>query len=219
MTNILPGVCLRAWLAAGVRISLPSHRLMMCMHLIGICMRSCCAGFRPSQFLLVRQERLRSARAPALLAGLSNFTGLHYNSPVLHDKDEELRMHCEAPDLHAESDAGATPAAAVAKAGQAVATKAGGASSSPGGGASGGGGRAPRSGSGGGRGARRRARQREAAVEGGATRVFVNSHSSYTGHDAVRRTQLSERVEAEVERLTSAHWKMLTELGVSELSL
>ena len=35
----------------------------------------------------------------------------------------------------------------------------------------------------------------------------------------VRRTQLSDAVEAEVERLTSAHWRMLAELRVSELIL
>ena len=69
--NALPYVCLRAWLAA---------------------------GFRREQFLVVRSDVLRSVRASRLLAVLSNHTGLHYNTAVLHDREEELNVHCEAPD-------------------------------------------------------------------------------------------------------------------------
>ena len=39
---------------------------------------------------------VHSIRAP--VEQVSNFTGLHYNRPVLHDKEEELAAHCEAPD-------------------------------------------------------------------------------------------------------------------------
>ena len=35
--------------------------------------------------------------APELLSGLEAATGLHYNKAVLHDKEEELVRHCEAP--------------------------------------------------------------------------------------------------------------------------
>jgi hypothetical protein len=72
VTNILPYVCIRSWLAA---------------------------GFRKDQFMLVRQERLRRLRADVLLPALSNFTGLHHNRAVLDDRGEELRAHCEAPDI------------------------------------------------------------------------------------------------------------------------
>ena len=53
--NAMPYVCVRAWMAA---------------------------GFRPHQFMLVRQHKLRAARSHQLLAALSNFTGLHYNQKV-----------------------------------------------------------------------------------------------------------------------------------------
>ena len=71
VTNAMPYVCLRAWLAA---------------------------GFKREQFLLVPSARLRSIRAPALVSKLAQFTGLHYNEAVLLDKREELGAHCEAPE-------------------------------------------------------------------------------------------------------------------------
>ena len=74
VTNILPYVCLSAWVAA---------------------------GFQPHQFRVVRQEKMRSLRAPQLLTALSNFTGLTYNQEVLHHMDIELQAHCEAPDTGA----------------------------------------------------------------------------------------------------------------------
>ena len=49
--------------------------------------------------MLVRQERLRRLRADVLLPALANFTGLHHNRAILDDRDEELRAHCEAPDV------------------------------------------------------------------------------------------------------------------------
>ena len=63
VTNAMPYVCLRAWLAA---------------------------GFKREQFLLVPSARLRSIRAPALVSKIAQFTGLHYNEAVLLDKREEL---------------------------------------------------------------------------------------------------------------------------------
>ena len=71
VTNAMPYVCLRAWLAA---------------------------GFKREQFLLVPSARLRSIRAPALVSKIAQFTGLHYNEAVLLDKREELGAHCEAPE-------------------------------------------------------------------------------------------------------------------------
>ena len=59
--------------------------------------------------MLVRQERLRRLRADVLLPALSNFTGLHHNRAVLDDRGEELRAHCEAPDI-AKEHASATGA-------------------------------------------------------------------------------------------------------------
>lgn len=44
-----------------------------------------------------------------------------------------------------------------------------------------------------------------------------NSHSQYTGHDAVRRTQLSPPVQAELDRLIEAHAKLLDGIGIHEL--
>ena len=70
VTNSMPYVCLRSWMAV---------------------------GFAAEQFMLVRQERLKRARASDLLGAVSNFTGLHYNREVLHDKEIELAVHCEAP--------------------------------------------------------------------------------------------------------------------------
>ena len=76
VTNIMPFVCVSSWLAA---------------------------GFQPHQFMLVRQEKLRSLPARELLPALANFTGLTYNDAVLNDKQEELRMHCESPDVSSSS--------------------------------------------------------------------------------------------------------------------
>ena len=70
VANAMPYVCVRAWMAT---------------------------GFQHHQFMLVRQGRLREATADKLLPALANFTGLHYNQPVLADKSEELNVHCEAP--------------------------------------------------------------------------------------------------------------------------
>ena len=47
---------------------------------------------------MFRSEQLRKMGAYDLLDQVSNFTGLHYNQPVLRDKEEELAAHCEAPD-------------------------------------------------------------------------------------------------------------------------
>ena len=146
VTNILPYVCVRSWLAA---------------------------GFAPHQFMLVRQTKLRTARAKPLLAALANFTGLHYNRAVLHDKEEELNVHCEAPASVSNSD---SPSSGVAGS------------------------------------ARRRAHAHEAA------RPMVNSHSTYTGHDAVRRTKLSPSLQADLARLAEAHSSMLDELQLQELA-
>ena len=71
VTNAMPFVCARSWVAA---------------------------GFQPSQFAVLHQARLRKMTAPELLSGLEAATGLHYNKAVLHDKEEELVRHCEAPD-------------------------------------------------------------------------------------------------------------------------
>ena len=71
VTNALPFVCARSWIAA---------------------------GFKPSQFAVLHQARMRKMTAPELLSGLEAATGLHYNKAVLHDKEEELVRHCEAPD-------------------------------------------------------------------------------------------------------------------------
>ena len=152
VTNILPFVCVSSWLAA---------------------------GFQPHQFMLVRQEKLKSLPATTLLPTIANFTGLHYNEALLQDRNEEFRVHCESPDVHA-------AAAPTASAG-----------SSPSGGA--------------GRGHRRR--QNQAAVD----RPLVNSHSQYTGHNAVERTKLSPSVQAELDRLADAHSSMLNGLGLREL--
>ena len=46
----------------------------------------------------MRSEQLRKMGAHELLSQVSNFSGLHYNAPVLNDKQEELAAHCEAPD-------------------------------------------------------------------------------------------------------------------------
>ena len=70
VANSMPYVCLRSWIAT---------------------------GFRRHQFMLVPQARLRRSKADVLLPALANFTGLHYNKEVLMDKEEELRVHCEAP--------------------------------------------------------------------------------------------------------------------------
>ena len=74
LTNALPYVCVRAWLAA---------------------------GFKPHQLLLLRSEQLRTATADEFLTLVANHTGLHYNRAVLHDKQEELLVHCEAADSKA----------------------------------------------------------------------------------------------------------------------
>ena len=80
VTNAMPYVCLRAWLAA---------------------------GFKREQFLLVPSSRLRSIRAPALVSKIAQFTGLHYNEAVLLDKREELGAHCEAPETQSRGRAAA----------------------------------------------------------------------------------------------------------------
>ena len=49
--------------------------------------------------------------------------------------------------------------------------------------------------------------------------VFVNSHSTYTGRDAERRTQLSHEVQAELDRIADAHTELLESLGVQELQV
>ena len=46
----------------------------------------------------VPSAKLRMLRAPELLRGISNFTGLHYNEAVLAHRHEEFTTHCEAPD-------------------------------------------------------------------------------------------------------------------------
>ena len=71
VTNALPFVCARSWIAA---------------------------GFMPSQFAVLHQAHMRKMTAHKLLSGLEAATGLHYNKAVLHDKEEELVRHCEAPD-------------------------------------------------------------------------------------------------------------------------
>lgn len=71
VTNSMVYVCVKSWLAS---------------------------GFKPSQFMVMRSEVLRNMPAKQLLGTVSNFTGLHYNKEVLHDKEEELAAHCEAPD-------------------------------------------------------------------------------------------------------------------------
>ena len=111
-----------------------------------------------------------------LMTFLSHADGIPRFTQVLDDRDEELRAHCEAPDVAL----------------------------------------APTSPSGGvGRGHRRRTR--EAAAQPPPERPMVNSHSQYTGHNAVERTKLSAPVQAELDRLANAHQQMLNELGLHEL--
>lgn len=71
VTNALPYVCIRSWLAA---------------------------GFDKSQISVLPQARLRNMTAPQLLGAVADATGLHYNKEVLHDRDQELVAHCEAAD-------------------------------------------------------------------------------------------------------------------------
>lgn len=71
LTNALTYVCARSWIAT---------------------------GFRPSQFMLVRSADLKKQSARTLLPKISNFTGLHYNEPMLWEKEEELRVHCDGPE-------------------------------------------------------------------------------------------------------------------------
>jgi len=49
-------------------------------------------------------------------------------------------------------------------------------------------------------------------------RPLVNTHADYTGHDAVRRTQLSAATLRELSRLANAHSSLLDELGLFELA-
>ena len=49
------------------------------------------------------------------------------------------------------------------------------------------------------------------------SRPLVNTHSAYTGHDAVRRSQLSAGTHAELARLADAHSALLDGLGLREL--
>ncbi len=50
-------------------------------------------------------------------------------------------------------------------------------------------------------------------------RPFVNSHSSYAGKDAVRRTRLEPALLTELTRLADAHLRLLDSLGLRELEL
>lgn len=166
VTNAMPHVCVRAWLAA---------------------------GFRKEQFLLVPSARLRTVEAGALVSALANFTGLHLNQEALARKDKEFRTQCEAPDAaqrrararaKAADGVTATDAAAAAAADPLRITR------------SADGAAAPKPGE----------------------KVMVNTHSTYTGHDAVRRTQLAPELRAELSRLLGAHVSMLEALGLPELS-
>lgn len=183
--NSMPFVCLSSWLAA---------------------------GFKPSQFLLVPQSKLREFKADRLLPALANFTGLHYNEDVLMDKEEELRVHCEAPPMvRITSSQPEQP--------RQVLRKKGGHAS---------GDRReqqqakhqPHHG----RGRRALSRTRSASDDaynapGSAVKIrpLVNSHASYTGHDAVRRTQLSPETYAELQRLAKVHGRLLNGLGIQQL--
>jgi hypothetical protein len=161
VANSMPYVCLRAWMAA---------------------------GFRSEQFMLVRQERLRTVRAPELLTAVSNFTGLTYNRQVLHDKEIELNVHCEAPPS-AKARAGATGRSVDGSATDAAANKL------PG------------------------VKRKRLGTSAERERPLVNSHSSYTGNDAVRRTQLQPSTLVELQRLATAHTRLLEGLGLYELPL
>ena len=125
------------------------------------------AGFAPSQFMLVRQTRLRATSSDALLTQVSNFTGLSYHQSVLRDKTTELNVHCEAPRRKTE------PAARASSRG---ATEADPVSSRP----------------------------------------LVNTHSEYTGNNAVRRSYMSAGTLAELTRLANAHTELLDGLGLQE---
>lgn len=179
VANSMPYVCLRSWIAT---------------------------GFRPQQFMLVQQAQLRKARAHVLLAVLANFTGLHYNEDVLMDKEEELRVHCEAPPSARAPHSNGHRASSLRSQVRRLADLAPGEATHG----------APR------QGWRRRMR---AKASGGETvapvqdpvnlRPLVNSHADYTGRDAVRRTQLTPGTHAELQRLATAHTKLLTELGMT----
>ena len=177
VANSMPYVCLRSWIAT---------------------------GFRPQQFMLVPQAQLRKAHAHVLLPALANFTGLHYNEDVLMDKEEELRVHCEAP------PSARAPHSSGRRASSLRSRRL--AESAPGDPTNG----APR------HGWRRRMRAKASGGETAAPaqdpvnlRPLVNSHADYTGRDAVRRTQLTPGTHAELQRLAAAHTKLLTELGVT----
>ena len=163
VTNILPYVCIRSWLAA---------------------------GFRKDQFMLVRQERLRRLRADVLLPALANFTGLHHNRAILDDRDEELRAHCEAPDVAKELFAKASASGGARRRKKASRNHSGWApklSTTP------------------------------EHNETDDRTPMVNTHSQYTGHNATQRTQLSAHVLAELVRLADVHHQLLNELGLHEL--
>ena len=156
VANAMPYVCVRAWMSV---------------------------GFKPHQFMLVRQQKLRASRSEGLLSALSNFTGLTYNRKVLRDKGEELDVHCEAPPNPKPppfKDEHVLPAAK--------------------------------------RGGGRRRATRGRRLDDASNRPLVNTHADYTGHDAVRRTQLGGATLAELTRLANAHAGLLDGLGLFELS-
>ena len=180
VANAMPYVCLRAWMAA---------------------------GFGPEQFMLVRQARLRKAKADALLAQLSNFTGLHYAKGVLQDKAEELNVHCEAPpNPKPPPDYGVSGRRRTASLSDATV-----AAGEEAGAAARGGGRWRR--------AHERAQAKAAFQDAVNSRPLVNTHADYTGNDAVRRTQLTGETLAELTRLASAHTSLLDGLGLRELDV
>ena len=94
VTNALPYVCIRSWLAAGfdksqIRV-LPQARLTLEPNPI--------RGAILTQIVVrLSQARLRNMTAPELLDGISEATGLHYNKEVLHDRNQvllPLPTHC-----------------------------------------------------------------------------------------------------------------------------
>lgn len=197
VANSMPYVCVRAWMAA---------------------------GFGAHQFMLVRQELLRQASATPLLGALSNFTGLHYNAPVLHDKEEELKVHCEAPPAAkaaakarwqraaaATTTSAATPPHLRRLADHRARGHARGRARGHGDGASAHGERGQ-----GGRGRGRGSGLRRLGGGGAELRPLVNSHSAYTGKDAERRVRMSPGTHAELERLARAHMALLHGLGLRE---